>query len=73
MESKNRKSNFLFLYDEDTYNWWLFEGNNYEAPVFLKWGHIRTRYLLGIGTPWVLLHEYPRNTKKKKKFEHFIK
>ena len=24
MENKNRKSNILFMYDEDTYNWWLF-------------------------------------------------
>ena len=40
---------------------------SYEARVLLKWCHTRTGYLLGIGIPWVLLHEYPRSTQKKKK------
>ena len=37
------------------------------ARILLKWCRIRTGYLLGIGIPWVLLHEYSRSTKKKKK------
>ena len=39
---------------------------NYEARVLLKWCRTRIGYLLGISTPWVFLHEYPRSTKKKK-------
>ena len=40
---------------------------DYEARVLLKWYRTRTGYLLGIGTLWVLLHEYPRSIQKKKK------
>jgi hypothetical protein len=39
----------------------------YETRVLLKWCRTCAGYLLGIGTPWVFLHEYPRSTQKKKK------
>ena len=38
----------------------------YEARVLLKWCRTHTGYLSGIGTLWVLLHEYPRSIQKKK-------
>ena len=61
---------FFHLYGEFLISFiMLFDCNlpiSYEARVLLKWCCTRTGYLSGIGTPWVLLHEYPRSSKKKK-------
>ena len=38
----------------------------YETQILLKWCRTCTGYLLGIGNPWVFLHEYPRSAPKKK-------